>query len=121
MEKNLLLNQDKLFTMNKIIKLNTDNIIIDPAGQSEMITNACNHNTKMNVTGICQSGDYLLVTLEEGEVFQDLEYVLAPFDSVNVDEIGTEISARYFAGFSFQGGFDVKADKWGLFAQKQSE
>jgi hypothetical protein len=115
------LNQDRLFTMNKIIKLNTDNIIIDPAGQSEMITNACNHNTKMNVIGLCQSGDYILVTLEEEETFKDLTYVLAPFNTNNVDEISTEISTRYFAGFSFLGGLDVKAEKWGLFAQKKSE
>lgn len=107
--------------MNKILKLNTDNIIIDPAGQSNMITAACNHETKMNVTGVCQSGDYILVVLEEEDELQNLEYVLAPFDSINIDDIATEISSRYFSGFSFIGSFELKAEKWGLFAQKQSE
>jgi hypothetical protein len=107
--------------MNKILKLNTDNIIIDPAGQSEMITDACDHNTKMNVTGVCQSGDYILIVMELEEKFQNLDYVLAPFDSVNIDEIATEISTRYFSGFSCIGSFDVKAKKWGLFAKKKSK
>ena len=104
--------------MNKISKLTTDEIIIDPAGQSEMITSACNHNTKMYVTGLCQSGDYILIALEEWNDINNLSYILAPFDSLNVDDIITEISKRYFAGFSLIGGFELKSDKWALFATK---
>jgi hypothetical protein len=102
--------------MNKILKLNISDIIIDPARESEMITKACNRSVKMNVTGICQCGDYLLIALEESDLSKDCTYVLAPFNSVNADEIASEISTRYFAGFSTIGGFDLKNEKWALFA-----
>jgi len=105
--------------MNKILKLNISDIIIDPALESEMITKACNRNMKMDVTGICQCGDYLLIAIEESNRDSDFTYILAPFDSVNVDEIATEITSRYFSGFSMLGGFDLKSEKWALFAMLQ--
>jgi len=103
--------------MNKILKLNISDIIIDPARESEMITKACNRKVKMEVAGICQSGDYLLIALEESDKTKSQIYILAPFNSLNVDEISTEITTRYFAGFSTIGGFDLKNEKWALFAE----
>lgn len=101
--------------MNKILKININDIIIDPARESDMISDACMRQIKMHVTGICQCGDALLIILEKEKEQQTCRYVLAPFDSVNIDELTAEISARYFAGFTMLGGFDIKKTKWALF------
>jgi hypothetical protein len=106
--------------MNKILKLNISDIIIDPALESEMISKACSRKMKMDVAGVCQCGDYLLISLEENDEERELIYVLAPFNSVNVDEIAAEITSRYFSGFSMIGGFDLKSEKWALFAVSQA-
>ena len=106
--------------MNKILQICIDDIIIDPAAQSEMITDSCSRATSaMKVTGVCQVGDNILLAMEPDEDGEPLKYILAPFNSENIDEIVAEISTRYFSGFSLIGGFEVKAEKWALFAQKQ--
>ena len=106
--------------MNKILQISIDDIIINPAEQSEMITESCSRSTSaMKVTGLCQVGDRLLLALEPDEDGEPLKYVVAPFNSENIDEIIAEISTRYFSGFSLIGGFEVKSEKWALFAQPQ--
>ena len=104
--------------MNKILKINTNDIIIDPARESEMITKACNRTIKMRLTGICQCGETLIAAMEEDESAPAMIYVLAPLNAENVDDITAEISSRYYAGFSTIGGFDLKSEKWALFAKK---
>jgi len=104
--------------MNKILKISINDIIIDPARESEMISKACTRKIHMRPTGLCQSGETLLVILEENTQSEDYTYVLAPLSSTNIDEIIGEISARYFAGFSMLGAFDVKSEKWALFEKK---
>ena len=106
--------------MNKILKININDIIIDPARESEMITKACNRTIKMRLTGICQCGETLIIAMEEDEASPSMAYILAPLNAVNIDDITSEISSRYFAGFSTIGGFNLKSEKWALFA-KQSE
>ena len=106
--------------MNKILKININDIIIDPARESEMITKACNRTIKMHLTGICQSGETLILIMEKDELNPPMTYILAPLNAANIDDITSEISSRYFAGFSTIGGFDLKSEKWALFA-KQSE
>ena len=106
--------------MNKILQISIDDIIVDPAGQSEMITTSCSRPTSaMRVTGLCQVGDKLLLALEHDETGETLNYVVAPFNAENIDEIVAEISTRYYSGFSLIGGFEVKTENWALFAQKQ--
>jgi hypothetical protein len=104
--------------MNRIIKIGIDDIIINPAAQSEMLTKAARDRTpKMRVTGICEINDDILVALEErASDVENVEYVFAPFGSVNEDDVVAEISERYFSHFSLLGGFDVKKVKWALFA-----
>ncbi len=109
--------------MNKILKINISDIIIDPARESEMITNACIRSIHMRPTGVCQFGDAILIVMEKcnSENYdskQNYIYTLAPLNSANLDEVIAEISSRYFAGFSILGGFDVKNEKWALFEKK---
>lgn len=107
--------------MNRIIKVAVDDIILDPAAQSEMLTiAAADRNPKMRVTGLCEINDTVLVVLEECDDDVALDYVFAPFKSLNEDEVVTEISQRYFASFTLLGGFDVKKNKWALFSKPKS-
>ena len=106
--------------MNKIIRIDIDDIIIDPAAESQMISEACGRQIRMHVTGLCQSGNTILVICEiDKEKEKHKKYILAPFDSINIDKITAEITARYFAGFTTIGTFDVKNKKWGLFEHHQ--
>ena len=108
--------------MNRIIKVGIDDIILDPAAQSEMLTiAAADRNPKMVVTGLCEVNDTVLVVLEEGEKDVALDYVFAPFKSLNEDEIVTEISQRYFSSFTLLGGFDVKKIKWALYSKVRTD
>jgi hypothetical protein len=103
---------------HKIVKVNIADIIVDPAGQSEMVDVACHRNPASFVTGLCQVGDELLLSLEalDGDVAcLEGEYVFAPFDSGNIDDVVKEIGVRYFSDFSLVGGFEVKRSLWALF------
>ena len=108
-----------LFIMNKIIKININDILIDPAGESEMITKACSRNHKMNVTGLAQVNDIIIVVCENSKTDLLKKYVLAPMESLNIDEIETEISTRFFSGFSFIGSFLLKSKIWALYSIPQ--
>jgi hypothetical protein len=100
---------------NKILKININNLIVNTAGEAEMITKACQREIPMQVSGLCQIGENLLVIFEECDSIPDVNYVFARFESENVDEITAEISARFYSGFSMLGGFDIKREKWALF------
>lgn len=104
---------------NRIIKISINDIIVDPEAQSKMLSAACLREIPMEATGVCQVGDNILVTLEQCSEEKNVEYVIAPFSSYNIDEITTEISTRFFSGFSLIGGFDVKMEKWALFKLKK--
>lgn len=103
---------------NKIIKINVDDIAINPEDQSNMITMACDRDIKMQVSGICQVNDNILISLEACDISS--VYQLAPFDSINIYDIATEIHTRFSFGFSMIGGFDLKNRKWALL-KKMSE
>lgn len=100
---------------NRIVKISIDDLIVDPEGQSEMISRICHREIPMRVTGICQIGETLLLALEKKTSSDEVKYVFSSFCSVNSDEIIAEISTRFYSGYSLIGGFDVKLEKWGLF------
>ena len=104
--------------MNKILQISIDDIIINPSEQSDMITRACRHSGGMVVTGLVQVGERILITMEPNKTENEYSYILAPFNSENIDDITAEISTRYFSGFSLLGGFELKSSKWALFAKE---
>ena len=109
---------------HRILKINVCDIVLDPAAQSEVVTNACRRKSGMFVSGLCCVGDELILLLESlGEMSGLLgdEYVFAPFDSENVDDVVAEIGVRYFADFSLVGGFDIKRAHWALFRRAARE
>ncbi|OGV52097.1 MAG: hypothetical protein A2017_10685 [Lentisphaerae bacterium GWF2_44_16] len=102
--------------MNAIIKINTDEILINPDEVSQMLNTACRrHKEAMRVYGCCRTGNTLLLTMEETPGLPPLNYVFAQFPSMNEDVITGEINNRYFAGFTTITGFRIKDLMWGLF------
>lgn len=107
---------------HKILKINTADITIDPAKQSAMVTKACARSPIWEVTGLCQIGDSVVLSLEvDDEILSaESEYVFAPFDSEDIDEIITSIGVRYSSGYSLVGGFNVRRERWALFRRCRS-
>lgn len=104
--------------MNRIVKINLADILVDAKRVSEIINEACRHRQPAKVVGCCRTAKNLLVFLEPVETVGEEIYHVAPFPSRNESEVVAEVSSRYFAGFSTIGGFDVDDDgKWGLFAE----
>ena len=102
--------------MNRILKVYGNDIIADPAASADLINSACSHGRRMKVTGCCRHNDLVLVILEECSGAESgLKYVIAPLPDGGADEVGGEITSRYFAGFTTFGGFEAGGKLWGLF------
>jgi len=102
--------------MNRVLKIAIDEVIVNPAEAGKMVDDACRHKISMRVVGMCEACAYLLVTLEPVAENAPLEYVFAPFDSTNDDEILSEINTRYINGFTALGSFQAGSEIWGFFA-----
>lgn len=93
-------------------------IVIDYRNASDLLINACKRGNKnYKIAGFCESGENIIISLEETADRNNHEYIFAVFPSTNEDEIITEISKRYFAGFSLIGDFHFNNSKWGLFSR----
>ncbi len=106
---------------NRLLKISVNDIIVNPQEQSEMLGAACRRQIPMNVKGLCQVGDSLLLHLEECLGPGRLDYVFAPLESLNTEEIATEIGVRFFAGFSLVAGIDVNNEKWALYCHDEKD
>ncbi len=108
--------------MIKIIEFNINEILIAEEACSELITRACSRSpvTPRHVTGLCSSKDKVFVILEEFTEKNYLpEYRFAPLgDSMDEKVISSEISSRYYAGFTTIGSFMAGSKLWALFTSK---
>ena len=105
--------------MIKIIEFNINEILIAEKACSDLISRACLRNivTPLHVTGMCSNIDKVFVILEPcNENITLPEYRFAPLSSLHGKAIGSEISARYYAGFTTIGSFFVDDKLWALFA-----
>jgi hypothetical protein len=106
--------------MIKIIEFNINEILMAERACSELITRACLRTpvTPRHVTGLCSSEDKVFVILEDcPEDIPLPEYRFAFLSSVDKDEVGAEITLRYYAGFTTIGSFVVEDKLWALFAR----
>jgi len=102
--------------MNRILKLHTDEILINDKHASEVLNNACRREGHpMKIVGMVPFEKVLIFTLEECEEVLDLEYHLSLFPNNAEDDIIGEIDSRFFAGFTTICGFELKGNMWGLF------
>jgi|GEM_PF-4458349 len=107
-------------TMNRVIKIYYDDLTEDRDNCSAMINTACSRRQPMRVTGLLAGEDFFLVNLEECPPSRR-KYNFAPMDGGTADELGAELSSRYFAGFTLEGGFLWRDVYWALFSSVPDE
>jgi len=110
--------------MIKIIEFNINEILLTEKACSDLITRACLRTpvTPWHVTGLCSNKNKVFVLLEQCQHDLPLpEYRFALLSSVDEKDIGPEISARYYAGFTIIGSFVVENKLWALFASKKTD
>ncbi len=110
--------------MFKIIEFNINEILIREKVCSDLINKACLKYPviPLHVTGLCANKDKVFVILEQRDSNIPLpKYRFALLSSIDEKEIGPEISARYYAGFTTIGSFMVDNKLWALFAHGKGE
>lgn len=112
--------------MIKIIEFNINEIILEEKACSDLIMRACLRSpvTPRYVTGLCSNRDKVFVILEQCSHNTPLpayRFALLASSANDVTEIGSQISARYYAGFTTIGSFVVDNQLWALFAYRDNE
>lgn len=105
--------------MIKILEFNFNEILLAEKACSDLIKRACLRTpvTPHHVTGMCSSVNKVFVILEQCNKNITLpEYRFAPLSSMDDKDIGSEISSRYYSGFTTIGSFAVDDKLWALFA-----
>ncbi len=88
-------------------------IVLDPAGASERVNAAAARGAGSHVVGLAAGNGRLQIFLESP--FVRAVYRFAPIRAESAAELIGEVRARYDAGFSTLGVFDLAAARWGLF------
>lgn len=102
---------------NRTIRIYHNDLSQDAKACADMINTACSRRQSWRVTGLLSGDDFLLVTLEEC-ASNRLKYNFVPLESVSADDLGAEISSRYFAGFTLVGGFRLRDNYWALLSSE---
>ena len=108
----------------KIIEFNINEILLAEKACSDLIRKACLRTpvTPYHVSGMCSTIDKVFVILEpSGGDINLPQYRFAPLSSLDDKDIDTEISSRYYAGFTTISSFIVADKLWALFALKKTE
>jgi len=106
--------------MNRVIKIYFNDLTADRDECSAMINTACTRHQPMRVTGVLCGDDFLLVNLEDAGPKWRV-YNFAPLDGTSAEELSTEITARYYAGFSLECGFMLRGQYWALLSSDPAE
>lgn len=109
--------------MIKIIEFAITEILIAEEACSKMISKACMRSplTPHRVTGLCSNDEKVFVILEECLEDEKLpEYRFAPLSSLNEKDLTSEVSARFYSGFTTIASFRVEDRLWALFASRKT-
>jgi hypothetical protein len=102
--------------MNKILTISYDELSIEPDDCAAAVNAACHRGgVSMRVSGVAVDRDALVICLEESPP-HELVYVFVPLEAQNIEELRTELSARYYASFSLVSGFWLHETRWALLA-----
>ena len=105
---------------HRLLEINVNDLIIDPDGQAEMISAACRRSLDMEAKGLLQMGDRIVVLLVQSTPGgHPQKYVFAPFETLDISEMVSEIGTRFYSGFSLIGGIDVNNEKWALYCHDE--
>ena len=109
--------------MQRIIRYQVDDVIVDPDGVVEALNHACAGRTGMyRVRGVCQVGEdvyFVLLPLGPQETLET--YVLAPVDDVSTDGFSAMLHTRWTSGFDAVGAVTLGDAVYVLFARAQEE
>lgn len=103
--------------MMKIVQINAEDILLDPEGTGEMLTDCLKRSRKMKYSGACECNGILMVLFEESAERVKSSLVLAPLAEDGTDRLCAELSERRQNGFLLRNSFRVKDQLWGLFEQ----
>ena len=112
--------RDARSIMNKIVQLDIDDIVLDPAAMGEMLTDCLKRRRMVALAGACDIGGMLIVSFEDAPVRVKSEIVFAPFSDTSSDGVSAEIVSRYNSGFSLRASFRHGETVWGLFEHSES-
>lgn len=101
--------------MTKIVQVAIDDILFDPEGISEMLTDCLSRQRKVRLAGACAVDDILIVSFEDCSRRRESRIVLAPFSSDGAENMIGEIVQRYENGFSLRSSFMAGDRLWGMF------
>jgi hypothetical protein len=99
----------------KIIKINTNDIIIDQKNISDLINRNCFGKTKRIVSGAYLKNDNLIVWMSPRNADIDItNYVLTQLNDPSEGVIIAEIKNRFVYGFSIVAFFEINDKLWAL-------
>lgn len=105
--------------MLKTVQILLDDILFDPEGVSQMLTDCLRRHRKQRLLGVCQAEDTLIVTFTESAIRNENTLVLAPFRSQGADSVTAEIAERYENNFILRASFTAGDQLWGLFEYEE--
>jgi hypothetical protein len=109
---------------NRILKVNTKDIIYDYCQASEIVCKACNRQIPMEVKGGFVKGNNVILCLEQipdNACNNYKKYIFAPFQDISENGIIAEIDSRFYAGFTTIICFEIQDKVWGLFAERKDD
>jgi len=109
--------------MQKIVRYEVDDIIVNPDGVVEALNHACTGRTGMyKIRGLCQVGGsvyFILLPLDPHETAET--YGLAPVADISADGFTSMLHSRWSAGFDAVGSVVLGDTVYVLFARPQAQ
>lgn len=106
-----------MINMNRVIKIYYNDLTGDCDDCAELINSACCRQRPLRVAGLLSGEDFFLVTLEDCDA-PPRKYNFAALEGGSADELTAEITSRYFAGFTLEGGFLLRGVYWALLSSE---
>lgn len=89
---------------HRVLQIRIEDIIISAEKTAQCLTDACNRGPiPLQVTGVCQIAGWVIFPLEPVAEDQRVQYVLAPFVSLDPDAAVCELQSRWQGGFVTRG------------------
>jgi hypothetical protein len=105
--------------MIRIVKLHFNDLVCGRGEASDAVNAECSRKTPAKVTGLFTLDENVYVILESIPEREPVEYVFASLLSLSEDDIVSEISSRYYEGFTTVGSFQVGDDFWTLYGLRK--
>ena len=100
----------------RILVYSIEEIAVDYKAVAQSINCACQRDrTRYRVSGLCQTHDCVLFSLDEMSSRISIKYVLVPFSGTSNEQVKADIYTRWSSGFSTRGLIRLSDSYLGLF------